>query len=88
MESNSNLPKTTKTSQVKKHLLDKGMIDSWTAINAYGATRLSAIIYNLRKRGFIIDSVPATVLDRNNNLCNFVNYVLIQAETKTETKTE
>jgi len=84
MDSNSNQPKVTKTSQVKKHLFSKGAIDSWTAINDYGATRLSAIIYNLRKRGLTIDSVPITVLDRNNNLCNLVNYVLIQNETKTE----
>jgi hypothetical protein len=73
-----NLAKTTKTAQVKKHLLDTGIINSWTAINAYGATRLSAIIFNLRRRGMNIISQPITTKDRNNNLCNFVNYVLIQ----------
>ncbi len=70
--------KTTKSGQVKNHLLEKGTIDSWTAISAYGATRLSAIIFNLRRRGMNIISQPATVIDRNNNLCNFVNYILIQ----------
>jgi hypothetical protein len=72
--------KKTKTAQVKKHLLEKGIIDSWTAINAYGATRLSAIIFNFRRAGMNIVSQPVSVLDRNNNLCNFVNYVLIQEE--------
>ncbi len=70
--------KTTKSGQVKKHLLEKGIIDSWTTIRLYGATRLSAIIFNLRRRGMNIISQPVTVTDRNNNLCNFVNYVLIQ----------
>ena len=69
--------RTTKSSQVKKHLIEKGKIDSWTAINLYGATRLSAIIFNLRRRGFNIDSQPISVKDRNENICNFVNYVLI-----------
>lgn len=69
--------RTTKSSQVKKHLIEKGKIDSWTAINLYGATRLSAIIFNLRRRGFNIDSQPISVKDRNENICNFVSYVLI-----------
>ena len=69
--------KTTKSGQVKSHLFEKGRIDSWTAIELYGATRLSAIIFNLRKRGFEIISQPTTVKDRNGNLCNFAVYVLI-----------
>ena len=68
--------RTTKIGQVKKHLFEKGKIDSWTAIELYGATRLSAIIFNLRKKGLDIISKPATVKDRNGNLCNFVIYVL------------
>jgi hypothetical protein len=69
--------KKTKHNQVKSHLIKYGSIDSWTAINRYGATRLSAIIFNLRKKGMNITSVPNSVLDRNSNLCNFVHYVLI-----------
>jgi len=72
-----NLEKKTKINQVKNHLVEKGSIDSWTAINEYGATRLSAIIFNLRRRGFNIVSEQQSVLDRNLNSCNFVNYVLI-----------
>jgi hypothetical protein len=69
--------RTTKTNQVKKNLIEKGKIDSWTAIELYGATRLSAIIYNLRRRGFNIDSQTISVKDRNGNICNFAVYVLI-----------
>lgn len=69
--------KTTKSAQVKTHLINEGEIDSWTAINRYGATRLSAIIYNLRRRGMNIVSHPLTSKDRNNNLCQFVKYIFI-----------
>jgi hypothetical protein len=69
--------RTTKSGQVKNHLFEKGKIDSWTAIQLYGATRLSAIIFNLRKSGINIISQPATVKDRNDNVCNFVIYNLI-----------
>ena len=69
--------RTTKTAQVLKHLKEKGSIDSWTAIQQYGATRLSAIIFVLRRRGFDIVSIPNSVLDRNNNVCNYTNYELL-----------
>lgn len=37
-----------KTKVIQMHLIEKGSITSWEAIKEYGATRLSAIIYNLR----------------------------------------
>jgi hypothetical protein len=74
-----NFPKVTerqntKYSQVRKHLIEKGSIDSWTAINLYGATRLSAIIFKLRSKGYQIDSISRTAYDRNQELCNFTTY--------------
>ena len=40
---------------VLKHLQEHGSITSWEAIQFYGATRLSAIIFNLRhNEGFDI----------------------------------
>ena len=50
------MAKTTKTQLVKSHLLERGKITSWEAIENYGATRLSAIIFNLRDRGMPIDN--------------------------------
>jgi hypothetical protein len=67
----------TKSLQVKKHLIEKGTIDSWTAIELYGATRLSAIIFNLRMNGHNIDSIPRSAYDRNRQLCNFTTYKYI-----------
>ena len=70
--------KNTKHNQVKKHLIEKGTIDSWTAIELYGATRLSAIIFNLRKEGMDIESIPSTSYDRNSEICNYTTYKLAQ----------
>ena len=39
-----------KTRAVEEHLRRKGSITSWEAITNYRATRLSAIIFNLRKK--------------------------------------
>lgn len=45
-----------KTQAVKRHLEQKGSITSWEAIMQYRATRLSAIIFNLKERGMQISS--------------------------------
>ena len=39
-----------KTRAVEEHLTKYGSITSWDAIEKYKATRLSAIIFNLRKK--------------------------------------
>ena len=56
---------TIKSEEVKSqsdailwHLKTYGSITSYEAIKEYGATRLSAIIYNHRKDGYNIFSVP------------------------------
>ena len=78
MENSQENHMITKINQVKTHLIEKGFINTWMAIELYGATRLSAIIYNLRNRGMDIQSVPKSTLDRNGNTCNFVDYVLVK----------
>ena len=40
------------------HLKTYGTITSYEAIKEYGATRLSAIIFNHRKNGYTIESTP------------------------------
>jgi len=73
--------KTTKQKQVLTHLFEHGKINTWEAIQLYGATRLSHIIYMLRGEGFVINSEPRSKKDRNGNNCNFCDYVLINDET-------
>ena len=46
----------TKTKKVALHLIKYKKITSWDAITKYKATRLGAIIFNLRKKGFIIET--------------------------------
>jgi hypothetical protein len=67
----------SKRRQVLFHLIREGKIDSWTAINLYGATRLSAIIFDLRQEGYNIESISNSSFDRNNEVCNFTTYKYI-----------
>lgn len=68
-----------KTKAVLLHLEEKGKINSWEAIKEYGATRLSAIIYNLRHRydlNIINERVEFT--DRYGTPSHYDNYILVK----------
>lgn len=66
----------TKTKQIKEHLFDHGTITAWEAIQQYGATRLSDIIFRLRKQGYDIETKTECMKDRNGNTCQFAKYIL------------
>lgn len=66
--------RTTKTQSVLDHLKEHGSITSWEAIDNYGATRLSAIIYNLRKH-YKIEGVDHVGTDRHGNSSTYTRYV-------------
>lgn len=66
--------KVSKLDKVLEHLLTYGSITSWEAIQKYGATRLSAIIYELRKR-YEIKSVDVEHKDVYGNDLVFSRYV-------------
>ncbi len=66
----------TKTEKVRLHLLETGSITSWEAIQQYGATRLSAIIYNLRhKYDMDIENERIDFTDRFGSKSQYVKYV-------------
>lgn len=68
-----------KTLAVKKYLEEHTGITSMQAIEMFGATRLSSIIYNLRNRyGMTIVSIDKEGFDRYNNQCRFVEYRLVK----------
>ena len=69
-----------KTRLVEEHLRKNGKITSWEAIETYGATRLSGIIYNLRKEGMNIITNDITGKDRFGNTSTFAEYVYIPDE--------
>lgn len=57
-----------------EHLQENGSITSWEAIELYGATRLSAIIFNLRKH-YRIDNVDEVKTDKYGDTSTFSRYV-------------
>lgn len=75
---------TNKTNEVIKHLQEKGNITSMEAIKLYGATRLSAIIFNLRKRGYVITNKQEVDTDRYGNECRYVRYVYVGKDNPTK----
>ena len=66
----------TQELRVLKHLQEYGSITSWEAIEEYGATRLSAIIYNLRKKGFKIKTDFVSKKNRHGDVVVFGKYIL------------
>ena len=71
--------KMNKTKAVLEHLLQYGRIDTWTAIREYGATRLSAIVYNLRYNYELnIVSKDLENVDRYGNKVFYTEYYLVK----------
>lgn len=66
----------TKSFLVLRHLQRHGSITSWEAIQEYGATRLSAIIFNLRHSGWDIPDVWEEHTDRYGETVRFKRYIL------------
>ncbi len=67
-----------KTSKVQLHLIENGSITSWEAIKEYGATRLSSIIFNLRKRGMNIETIMTDFTDRFGDKSKYAVYTLME----------
>jgi len=65
----------TQKQLIEKHLLEKGKITSWEAFEIYGITRLSHIIYILRRKYDII-SVSTTKKNRYGHYCTYSTYTL------------
>lgn len=61
---------------IKMYLIRYKKISSWKAIQLFGCTRLSDKIYNLRKDGWAIRSVPVTKKNRYGLPVTFTEYHL------------
>ena len=71
------MEKTSQRNEVLKHLEENGSITSWEAIKEYGATRLSAIIYDLRHY-YDLD-IRTEIVDFTNrygNKSHYAKYIL------------
>lgn len=74
--SENNVTKVNKTTKVLEHLKKYGHITSLEAISLYSATRLSAIIYNLRKKGYDIETKDIDFTDMFGTKSHYGKYVL------------
>ena len=71
----------TNQNAILMHLEEKGNITSWEAIKEYGATRLSAIIFNLRhKYGMNIENEWVEFTDRFGSKSRYVKYIYKKEE--------
>jgi hypothetical protein len=68
-------PKNQKQA-VLNHLKEFQTITSLEAISEYGATRLSGIIFTLRKEGYNIQSLPFIKRNRFGNTVTLAKYYL------------
>ena len=66
----------TKTDKVRNHLIENKTITSWDAIQLYKATRLSAIIFNLRHQGMNIRTRDRAFKDSEGGTSYYAEYVL------------
>lgn len=73
-----NEKKMNKTEKVLEHLRTHGSITSLEAIELYGATRLSAIIFSLRNRGIRINTIDLPFVDRFGTKSTYGKYVLVE----------
>lgn len=67
-----------KTEKVLNHLKEHGSITSWEAIKLYACTRLSAVIFNLRNKGYHIISEPVSFVDKYGDKSQFAKYVYVE----------
>ena len=70
--------RATKTAQVSKYLQEHKHITTYDAFMKFNATRLSAIIFNLRKRGYLIVTNDVTTKDCNGNTVVYADYELCE----------
>ena len=71
------MKKMNKTKAVLLHLMEVGHINTWEANEKYGATRLSAIIFNLRYRyNLNIVNERISFVDRYGTKSHYDNYYL------------
>ncbi|MBO7712535.1 MAG: hypothetical protein J6S85_03145 [Methanobrevibacter sp.] len=71
---------TNKTTEVLKYLQKNKSITSIEAIDKFGATRLSDIIFRLRDKGYNIVTNKEECIDRYGNTCYFGRYVYLGKE--------
>ena len=70
------MKRPSQNKKVLEHLKKYGSITTLAAYDQYRITRLSARIWDLRNKGYPIDTVYYTVNDRNGDTVRFGRYFL------------
>lgn len=68
---------TTHEAIILRHLHDYRGITSWEAFTEYGITRLSAVIFNLKEKGYHFRDEWVHKENRYNEPVKFKNYLLM-----------
>ena len=74
------MSRPTQMSDVLKYMLEGNRITSMQAIEMFGATRLSAIIFDLRKVGYNIKTHDIVSKNRYGKTVTFAEYELIKED--------
>ena len=74
------MERPTQMSDVLKYMLEGNRITSMIAIEKFGATRLSAIIFDLRKAGYNIKTHDIVSKNRYGKTVTFAEYELIKED--------
>ncbi len=67
---------------ILRHFTRYKFISSMQAFELYGITRLSAVIYNLRKKGYKIETVWRTTVNRYGKEVHYKDYFLVKKDRK------
>jgi len=70
----------TQMSEILAYMQAGHKITSMTAIDMFGATRLSAIIFDLRKAGYNIKTHDIVSKNRYGKIVTFAEYELIKED--------
>lgn len=69
--------KRSQKAEILAYLKKNGTITSMQAIEMFGATRLSGIIFMLRKEGYNIATLDTSIKDRFGTRKNIATYKLL-----------
>ena len=72
----------TKKQKIKEHLESGKSITSWEAIELYNVTRLAAIIFNLKEKGWIIKTTNMSKKNNSGETIKYAKYTYYPLETK------
>jgi hypothetical protein len=74
------MDKTTQRAEVLNYLKEQGSITSMEAFQLFGATRLSGIIFDLRKHGMNIVTKDIVTTNRYGQRTRYAEYIYIPKE--------